>query len=366
MKDISLTGLILRLLTAGCGLANAAGNVAILAFGDRLLAAVGAPPPADRYALTGMACLSFTMGVALLLVARAPEKNLDLLKVAALGKSTFALATFHARAAYGLHWLWLAVGAFDALFAVVFLLYTVRLVSRDLAALQEGRVLTGLPRAPSRRALILTYSLTGTGEKAVQRVKLGLERTGYRVDVKTVRPLSPLFRFPMSLWDFARITARAIFRIPARIAPLGVPADHPYDLVIVEAQTWLVGTSAPIEAIFQDPDNLGIFTGRDAAAIVVCRGAHRRNHAMLVRWLEAAGANVVGARGFGHKGAEPGRLFTLWRFLLLRGRGRVEKRYGLSDTALAELERFGEALGQRPRLAPAPAVIEAPEIDLAA
>ena len=261
--------------------------------------------------------------------------------------------TLYFHATRDLHPFWLAVGGADGLFAVAFLLQLVHASSPDLASLQQGTLFASLPRQETRRALILGFSLTGTGRSAVERLKAGLERTGYRVEVTRVRPLERLFTFPLSLWQFLVISLRAIFRVPARIAPLQLPADHDYDLVVVEAQTWLVGTSAPVEAIFQDPQNLRLFTGRDAVALVVARGAHRRNMAMLVRWLQAAGANVVGARGFVHQGAEPARLMRLWAYLVTRGRGAARARYGLSQRSLDEIEKLGEALGRRARLVPA-------------
>lgn len=356
MKEVSMTSLVLKLLCLAGGLGNVVGNVAIVLFSDWIFGAVGAPPPADRFVFTGLSCLSFTMGVAVLLAARAPERNVDLLKVTALGKSGFAVMTLVSHAADGLHWFWLAVGSFDGLFAIVLLLQLVRVSAPDLVRLQQGGLLAGLPRPPTRRAVILTFSLTGTGRNAALRLQRGLERAGYAVDLKPVSPLEPMFRFPLSAWDFTRMVIRAMFRVPAPIAPIDLPADHPYDLLVVEGQTWMLGTAAPIEAIFQDPANLPVFAGRDAAALVVCRGAYRRNVAMLVRWLQAAGANVVGARGFAHQGPEPGRLWRLWAYLLSKGE-RARDRYGLSETSLLEIERYGEALGRRALLTPTAPVL---------
>ena len=88
-------------------------------------------------------------------------------------------------------------------------------------------------------------------------------------------------------------------RIPAKIgASLGIPPDHDYDLVVVESQTWFVGISAPVEAVFQDSANRGVFAGRDVATVNVCRGLWRRPQAMLVRWIEHCGGHVIGSRAF--------------------------------------------------------------------
>ena len=119
-------------------------------------------------------------------------------------------------------------------------------------------------------------------------------------------------------------------------------------------QTWLAGMSAPVEAVFQDPQNQGIFAGRDVAVLNVCRGLWRRSQAMVVRWLQISGANIVGVRAYGHLGWEPSRIFSLWFYLIFREPGRprfldglVQKRYGLSEESLAQLELFGENLALR-------------------
>jgi hypothetical protein len=171
------------------------------------------------------------------------------------------------------------------------------------------------------------------------------------VDLVPVEPAEPIFRFPMSAGDFIRIVARAFFRYPAFIHPLHVP-HRDYDLVIVESPTWLLGMAAPVEAVFQNPANRWLFEGRDAAALVVCRGAHHRTRAMMVRWLQKLGANVVTARGYAHTGREPRRLMSLWFYLLFRRAGYppvlAEPRYGLSEESLAEIRRLGEELAARP------------------
>jgi hypothetical protein len=112
-----------------------------------------------------------------------------------------------------------------------------------------------------------------------------------------------------------------------------------------------------MEAVFQESESRAIFQGRDVAVLNVCRGAWRRSQAMLVRWVESCGANVVGARAFAHIGWEPSRLFSLWFYLIYKQAGLprwlngfVQPRYGLSDDAFRQLEQFGEDLAQRKRV----------------
>jgi len=344
----------LCLLTA---LANGLGNVFLLLFYRLLFDWLGVPFPLDLHSFAWVAGLSFTMGVLALLVFVNPEKNVNLLVIGIVGKGIYAFFTLYFYVFKDLHWFYLLFGVWDALYVVIFFLFLIQLLAPDLGRLNRGGILVGLDRERTNKALILTFSLTGTGRTAAERAKIGLERRGYTVDVQSVQAEEKIFRFPMSLSDFVRIVLRAFLRWPARIRPLGIGADHPYDLIVVATQTWLVGMGAPMEAVFRHPDHRGIFDGRDVAALNVCRGAWRRSQAMLVRWLERSGGNVVGARAYTHIGWEPSRLFSLWFYLIFKEAGRprlldgfVQPRYGLSDEALGELERFGEDLAERKRV----------------
>jgi hypothetical protein len=294
------------------------------------------------------------MGVGAYLIYRRPERNLDLLKVGIAGKGLFAFATYYFFAYHHIHWFFLIFGIWDLLFVVVFFLFLIKLQSPDLEILQRGDILASLPRPATRRALVLAYSLTGNGKKAVDRLKRGMESRGYSVDVKYIEALESIFRFPMSFLGFGLIVLRAAVRWPARIAPLDIPSDHSYDLVVVESQTWLLGMSAPIQALLTTTPNRFLFEGRDAAALVVCRGAWRRTQAMVVRELQSCGANVIGSRAFVHEGWEPSRLFSLWLYLIYRRAGEprwldglVQKHYGLSEASLQQIEQFGVDLAAR-------------------
>ena len=192
----------------------------------------------------------------------------------------------------------------------------------------------------------------------MKSVRQGLESRGYSVDEKICESNETLFHFPFSsLIVFIRIMVRAIFRIPTTIKPLGIPDNHPYDLVVVESQTWFVGMGAPVEAVFQDPKNRGIFAGRDVAAVNVCRGLWQRPQAQLVRWLQNVGGNVVGARAYENPGHEPIRCFSLF-FLLGTGapgrpaflKGILTPQY-ISSQAQSELVWFGQALAGRKQTA---------------
>jgi hypothetical protein len=349
---------ILRALCLVTAIANAGGNVLMLFFYRPVLELVGAPLPRDLHSFAFVCGFSFTVGVLALLVYLDPRRSRSLIVIAIIGKGIYAALTAYFYFDHDLHWFYKLFGIWDGAYVVILLLFLIHLNSPDLAALNAGQIRPGLPGPRPRKALLVFYSLTGNGTRALARVKTGLERNGYTVTEQRVEAAeadAALFRFPFGgLGKFLRIMFRAIFRVPAKAKPLGIPADHDYDLIVAECQTWFLGMGGPMEGVFQDPANHGVFAGRDVAAVVVCRGLWRRTEAMLVRWLQRAGGNVVGAASFTNPGREPMRTFSLFFFL---GTGaprrpawlaRLLTPQYLEEAALQALDAFGEALAQRP------------------
>ena len=341
---------VLRYLCLLTAVANMGGNVLLVLFQRPLFERLGIPHPIDPRGFLLESTLSFLMGAVALLVFLNPRRAIGLLQIGILGKGAYAVLTYYFFAFHGLHPFFLVYAAWDAVYVVIFFLYWIHLESPDLPPLQTS-VQAGAPRKRTHRALILGFSLTGNGRKAVEHLEAGLHDEGYQVDRVAIQPAEPVFRFPMSLVDFTRIVIRAFLRYPAFIAPLRIPRAD-YDLVIVESPTWLLGIAAPVEAVFQDPAYRSLFEGRDAAALVVCRGAHHRTRAMMVRYLQSLGANVVAAPGYSHQGREPRRLLSLWFYLIFRRAGfppgLAESGYGLSEDTLMEIRRLGRRLALRP------------------
>jgi len=355
----STTRRIFRLLVLITALANAGGNVFILLFYRPILSWVGAPLPIDIFSFTFVCGFSFTVGILAWIIYRNPEDNIALIVAVIIGKAIYAAFTFYFYYAGELHWFYRVFGVWDSCYTVIFFLFLIHLLSPDLTQLNRGTVLAGGDPTPrAKKAVIIYFSMSGNGTRAVQRVKAGLAAEGYEVVDRLVE-IEPreraLFRFPFQQrLAFVRIMLRAIFRIPVAIRPLGLAPDHDFDLIVVESQTWFIGMSAPVEAVFLDPANRAAFAGRDVAVVNVCRGLWRRPQAMLVRWIQACGGHVVGARAFANPGREPIRTFSLFLFLGAGGTGkpaflaRILTPQFLSGEALDQLERFGRALALRP------------------
>jgi hypothetical protein len=352
------SGAVFRLFRALClltAVANAGGNLLLFFFYRPVLELVGAPLPNDLHSFAFVCGFSFTVGVLAFLVCFDPRRSTRLIVVAILGKGLYAALTAYFYFDHELHWFYALFGIWDGAYVVILLLFLIHLHSADIGELDAGTIRPGLPGPRPRKALLVFYSLTGNGTRALERVKAGLEHNGYAVTEKRVEADEPLFHFPFGgLGTFLRIMLRAIFRVPAKARPLGISADHDYDLIVAECQTWFLGMGAPMEGVFQDPANHAVFAGRDVAAVVVCRGLWRRTEAMLVRWLQRVGGNVVGAASFANPGREPLRTFSLFFFLGTGAQfkpawlGRLLAPQYLEEAALWKLHAFGAALARRP------------------
>jgi hypothetical protein len=340
----------LRYLCLVTAIANLGGNPLMLAFQRPAFQALQIPLPADAYLFTLQCALSFTMGVVALVTFIRPDRGLLIIGI--VGKGLYAGITYYFWAIQRVDGYFLLFVAWDAAFVLIFFLYWIQLAHPDLVELGHS-MYAGLDarQGAPRRALVVGLSLTGNGKKAIENLVRGLESEGYAVDVGWVRPQERIFRYPFSLPAFARVVVRAFFRVPAP-ARIEVAERKDWDLVVVESPTWMIGAAAPVETVLADGDNRDLFMGRDAAVVVVCRGAWQRSCAMLARRLESAGANVVTARGYAHQGWEPARLLLLW-WKLITGRDRLwGVTYGLSDETLGHVRQLGVDLARRGRSRP--------------
>jgi len=354
----SRAGTILRLLcflTAG---ANMGGNALLMFAHEPLFRWLGLAQPADLYTFTSVLGFSFTSGVVALLIALRPAQAAPLLVVGMVGKGLFALVTmaFHLRSP--LPWPWLAFGAWDAAFVGVFWLYLVHLSRPELLVLNRGAIVPGGDRPRTRKALLLSYSLSGNARAAVAHVEAGLRSNGYECTRVSVQPVErALFGFPFSsFWSFGRILVRAVLRRRAAIEPIDVAPDHDHDLIVIVGQTWMVGLAAPVEELFLDERTRGIFEGRDVAIINVSRGLWRRSQAMLASHVQAAGGHLIAASAHTNPGTEPFRTLSLFVFLAFGGKVPawvprwLRMPQSLEPWVQAQLEQLGERLALRSRV----------------
>ena len=272
---------------------------------------------------------------------------------------------------------------------LLFWLYLIRQLRPDLMALNAGAIRPSLDRPRTRHALLVYFSLSGNGGRAIEKVHEGLRDGGYRCSKCFVTPSeSRRFACPFrSFGQFLGIVFDALLRRSvavkwqiepcARSSEVGRSGPDDFDLVVCLSQTWMLGISTPIQGLFDDPAGAELFAGRDVALVNVCRGLWRRSQAQLCRGVEDWGGHVVAASPHENPGREPFRLFSLFLFLALgperwplprpgnpaengaaesmpsvpaglsAGRWLLTPQF-LDSESLAELSRFGRRLTERP------------------
>jgi hypothetical protein len=347
VKKPVLSPKLFRALCLLTALANAGGNLAMFFLYKPVFELLGVGMPADMQSFHFVCGFSFTVGILAFMAWRSPATSVDLLVVAIIGKGIYAALTGYHHYVNHAHWFYKIFGIWDAAFVVIFFLWIIQLTSPDIGALNEGEVKPAGVGAAKKRALLVSWSMTGNGARAMMHVKHGLERKGYTVDEKKVEAVEPLYTFPLTFPRFLKIFLRQVLLLRGAARPLDVANPDQYDLVVVNGQTWFLAPGAPIRDVIASPANKKLFDGRDVATLVVCRGLWRRTQSTMLRALEANGARIVGARAFANPGSEPKRCFSLFYFLGFGKPAKSGTSQFLADIDLERLEKFGEQLATR-------------------
>jgi hypothetical protein len=311
---ILLSQRILRALCVTLTLLGSMGNVGIAVSYPWAFPALGVPMPKDEHLFLVEAFVSLSLGLVALFALRRSAHAESLISLVILGKTLYALATFTQCAACGASTVFFLPVAWDALEIVLFFLFWIQAKGDDLFQLQldvfEGIDAAG---AASKRALLFRMPVAEGGSPGLDAVRAGLARRGYDVELAEIVD-----------------------------GPLALPDRRDWDLVVVESPDDLFAAAAPVDAMLRDPVRRDVFQGRDAAVVVISRGAHRRAMAAIAKRLQIAGANVVAARAWdddaGSRGIFPKPV---------GGPG-----YRLSASARAEAESFGASLADRARTRP--------------
>lgn len=194
--------------------------------------------------------------------------------------------------------------------------------------------------------LVVVYTQTGQLAAIARHfIQPLVDDAGCMVHLETLRP-ERAFPFPWPLLRFFDAFPESALMQPGPLAPLNLPADADFDLVIVFYQVWFLAPSQPVTAFLQSPDAARLLAGKPVITVIACRNmwmlAHSRVRALLATLQARHLDNVV----FTDRAPTLATLVTtpLW---LLTGRRRCVP--GLPAAGVAEDDihrsaRFGRAL----------------------
>lgn len=199
---------------------------------------------------------------------------------------------------------------------------------------------------PLKRALVVVYTQTGQlsaiAERLIEplvaepRVGLQVARLRPRVD----------FPFPWPFFRFLDAFPESALMAPGEIAPLELPADESYDLVILFYQVWFLAPSQPVAAFLLSDEGARLLRNKPVVTVVACRNMWMMAHDRVRARLAEIGARHLDNVVLTDRAPTLATLLTTPLWLLT---GRRKPVPGLPPAGVAEDDirrsiRFGRAL----------------------
>lgn len=200
-----------------------------------------------------------------------------------------------------------------------------------------------------RQVLVVHYSQTGQLGRLVQSVCAPLaQRDDLQLDFLPVKPASP-YPFPWPFLTFFSIFPETVLMRPEPLRPLQVDPGKRYDLVILAYQVWFLSPSRPITSFLASPEAAQLLKGTPVVTLIGCRNMWLMAQEKLKARLDALGARLVDNIVLTDEcGSAASFLATpLWMFSGRQQPFSWIPKAGISDSEIADAQRFGIAIGDR-------------------
>lgn len=197
-----------------------------------------------------------------------------------------------------------------------------------------------------KRVLAVWFSQSGQLDRVMDRVLAPLRQTD-AIQLQEVR-LQPTatYPFPWPFWRFLDSFPECVHRDPAPIAPLPLPADADFDLIVIGYPVWFLSPAAPVTAFLQSAQGQRLLHGKPVVTITACRNMWLMAQDAVKQLLQQAGARHCDHVALTDPGSALASFVTTPRWVLT---GRREAfwgfpRAGVSDDDINRCDRFGHAL----------------------
>ncbi|MBL8460857.1 MAG: dialkylresorcinol condensing enzyme [Zoogloea sp.] len=199
---------------------------------------------------------------------------------------------------------------------------------------------------PTKRALVVVYTQTGQLSAIAGRLIEPLVAEP-RIALREVR-LRPRAAFPFP-WPFFRFLdafpESALMR-PGEIAPLELPVDESYDLIVLFYQVWFLAPSQPVAAFLLSDEGARLLRNKPVVTVVACSNMWMMSHDRVRARLTEFGARHLDNVVLTDRAPTLATLLTTPLWLLT---GRRKPVPGLPPAGVAEDDirrsiRFGRAL----------------------
>lgn len=174
-----------------------------------------------------------------------------------------------------------------------------------------------------------------------------LRAAGHRVHLETLVPQAP-FPFPWPLIDFVDVFPESVQLDAPPLAPLGIPADTDFDLIILAYQVWFLSPGLPMTAFLQSTEARRLIAGKPVVTVVACRNMWLSAQKTMQQLIENAGGHLRDHVAFTDQGPALATFITTPRWVLT---GRRDRFWGLPPAGVSPDEirgasRFGCALAE--------------------
>lgn len=199
---------------------------------------------------------------------------------------------------------------------------------------------------PTKRALVVVYTQTGQLSAIAGRlIEPLLAEPGIALRVVQLRP-QVAFPFPWPFFRFLDAFPESALMRPGEIAPLDLPADESYDLVILFYQVWFLAPSQPVAAFLLGDEGARLLRNKPVVTVVACRNMWMMAHDRVRARLAEIGARHLDNVVLTDRAPTLATLLTTPLWLLT---GRRKPVPGLPPAGVAEDDirrsvRFGRAL----------------------
>ena len=196
-----------------------------------------------------------------------------------------------------------------------------------------------------KNVLVINYSQTGQLADITAQVIAPLRTAGHKVHLETLVPETP-FPWPWPIIDFFDAFPECVQLDAPPLKPLNIPADQPFDLVILTYQVWYLAPALPMTAFLQSPAGQQLIKDKPIITLVACRNMWLSAQATMQRLIAQAGGQLRDHLAFTDQGHALATFITTPRWVWT---GKRDRFLGLPPAGVAPKEirqasRFGRAL----------------------
>jgi hypothetical protein len=199
-----------------------------------------------------------------------------------------------------------------------------------------------------KRILVVYFSQTGQLANIVQAICEPLRAAaGIDVTMVQLKPLNP-YPFPWPFWKFFNIFPDAMYDDPDPIAPLPLPPDAQFDLIVLGYQVWFLSPSMPMAAFLRSEQARKLLAGKPAITVLCCRNMWLSAQERMRLRLRELGARLIDHVALVDRSPNAATLISTPMWLLTGKRGPflggLVPVAGLTSDEIAATARFGRAI----------------------